>query len=168
MSLAAQIVGFMGNFDDLADHLAGMIEEARRVSQCQIDASEHPDYRLDGCDVVLVGYSLKLARLESHYFKVTADSRDVVHQSGFTWALMPYWEPERFPDPGPLRDEAALVRVAYEQMNRVVEREPASTPGGGRYYVTEVRKGSVSTRLALTFPPRTRHRRDALTGALSE
>ena len=154
--VASSLMAFLGNFDELAETMPTVIRDALPVA---IDHAERLGLTRDEvekCNFVIVGYSPREQRMSGHFYDKQASSPEVSHGVDFPYAIMPGWgDKEDLENIAAIDfDREGMVALARYQFRRVREREPAGLPAGGRFFITELRKDSISTSPAFQFPPR--------------
>lgn len=152
---ASQLIGIvLPDFDALAQQMPevlGDVVDSCRKHLLQNGANED---LLDAFEFVMVGWSTRHQRMQGHLYCRSPGANDIRHHSGFGYYVSPHL-PGRFPGGESMRNARDMESMALTQFQIVInDPEWSLLPAGGRYYVTEVRKDSISTRLAFEFPNR--------------
>ena len=139
---SAWIVHFSGDFDELSEKMESFIKESRGYAK---DDSEG--------NFFLVGYSPRLGRMVAHAYEVKEGSSDVSHLADFPSMFAPAFGADVMAEWKVKFDKESMFRVANDQC-RLVREQNEAWPAGGRFYITEIRKDSMSTELAGNLLPR--------------
>lgn len=152
---ASQLIGVVRpDFDALAQQIPELLKDVVESCRQHLLSSGEKEDSLHAFEFVLVGWSTKLQRMQGHLYCRSSGVQDIQHHSGFGFYVSPHL-PGRFPDGDAMRSARDLEALALEQFHIVVsDAEWGDLPAGGRFYVTDVQKNRISTRMAFNFPPR--------------
>lgn len=146
------IICYTGKFDDLAAVMKEIVLGAVRMATEHIGA----DRRNQACaaNFVLVGYSPMAGRMVGHAYVKNPDSPAIDELRDFPQLYGPFFGVEEIEKLKIRADRAGMVALAMDQCRMVRERGPSDMPAGGRFLITEVRNGSISTEHVCNFPKR--------------
>ncbi|MHB9799973.1 hypothetical protein ACYCAX_19430 [Pseudomonas sp. MT3] len=142
------LVGFKGTLEALADDLPRFLTDV--IKHCR-EHYQPPEEHL-ATNLVLVGYSQAKKEVVGYMIKweVGADAAQselIVGQS-----IAPFWSREDLPA-GIHADRQGMIALAQHQSRLSRERMPEFA-AGGRLFIAEVRRDSISIQKAFEFPPR--------------
>ncbi len=143
------IVGFAGDFDDLAESLPEIIRGSIRLA----NENRYLAADTEPFNFVLVGFSPALGRMAGHAFSGGGAESEIREVRDFPQLLAPAVDPERLKALGIVADRAGMVAVARLQCE-TIRAQNAAWPGGGRFFVAEIRQNSIVIEDAFSFPHR--------------
>ena len=150
MSAAPSILGFGGDFDQLAEGMPGIMTQAMDIAKQHIDIDSW-----GGTNFVLVGYSPKAGRMVGHVFDKRTGEQEITVLNDETCAIGPFWGIDDIKALNLNGDKVSMVKLAHDQFRLLGEREEGwRQAGGGRFLIAEVRQGSINIEEAFRFPNR--------------
>lgn len=150
MSAAPAILGFDGNFDQLAECMPEIMAKSMDVAKQHIDIDSW-----GGTNFVLVGYSPSAGRMVGHVFDKRTGEQEITVLNDEKCAIGPFWGIDDIKALNLNGDKASMVKLAHDQFRLLGEREEGwRQAGGGRFLIAEVRQGSINIEEAFRFPSR--------------
>lgn len=151
-SAMPSILTYRGDFDDLAANMPRIFAEALCASRLYaVNLGRNREWA-EHADIVLVGYSPKHGRMMGHAYKNTPDVSEIQHYPDFPQAIAPEMTREEIQRLKIVADKAGMMKLAVDQCRITRERGPAGTPAGGRFFIAEIRKGSITIEQACELP----------------
>lgn len=149
-SASPSLIGFYGSLETLVEGLPGLLRAS--VDYCR----EHYQAQEEnlGLDLAVVGYSEAEGQIVGYLFRREIGSEDIhigrIH-TRYRSPHQPSWEPllEGIP-----ADRPGMISLAQHQSRLSRELIPDAA-AGGRFFIAEVRRNSISIEQAFEFPPRT-------------
>lgn len=149
MVIAPAITGFKGTFDQMAEHMPANLEHA--IKHCQEQFGAEGDSLV--FDVVLVGWSESAQKMTGHAFIRKAGSDEIEAFHGHPTYIAPLVDMDEARRMGISGDRAGMATLALHQC-QLIRREAPESSGGGRFFIAEARRNSISINQAFEFPPR--------------
>lgn len=146
--MTAHIVGFGGTHEQMVENFPDVIKQSVDCCRKSFDASEEA-LKLD---IALVGYSQKEGCISGYLFTREVGSDEINVNRIRTSYMSPLWSEEDIPV-GIHLDRKGMVATAQQQSRLARERAPEFA-SGGRFYIAELRKDSMTIEKAFEFPKR--------------
>lgn len=150
----AQIQSFVGGFDELAEAMPEFVKQSVAVARDKALQFGGKVEDAEICNFVLVGFSQAGKRMMGHSFITAAGSPAVEVTHDIPNAISPFWSQDDITRLNIQTDKAGMRALALEQCRLARERGPSDFPAGGRLFISEIRKGSITIEEVCDFPPR--------------